>query len=313
MTTLILSAFAPVFAMIVTGYLARVSGWLPAEVWPGVNTLNYRLLLPCFLFAALAQADFAASGLVPLALASGAASLLVAALAVIAARLAGLSAADSAPLVAVAALWNLVMFMALSARLFGAEAHAASVAVLGPGAIVGAALTVAAFALARRAEGGSKGPLALRRLALDPLVVGALAGLVANLTGLAALPLWVDAIALMGAGATAAILIAMGAGLEFDKLRGRYLALILAAGLRALIAPAVFLGLGLALGLPGQHVVLLTLAGGAPGAAIIYAIATDLNGQRPLTAGMLTASVLASALALPAFTALAIGLTGATP
>ena len=306
MTAAILSAFAPVFAMIIAGYLVRVTGWLPAPVWSGVNRLNYRLLLPCFLFAALAQADFGGSGLVLLAAASGGASLVVAALALVLAKALRLDRAATAPLLAVAGLWNLVMFMALSARLLGPEVYAASAAILGPGTLVGAAIAVAAFALMRAGSNG----IGLKRLALDPLVVGTLAGLFFNLTGLTAVPLITETLALMGAGATAAILISMGAGLEFDALKGRVGPLSLAALLRAVVAPAVFLAFGLALRLPAEHVVLLTLAGGAPGAAITYAIATELDGERPLTAGMLTASVLISALALPAFTALAIAMTG---
>lgn len=306
MTAAILSAFAPVFAMIIAGYVVRVTGWLPAPVWSGVNRLNYRLLLPCFLFAALAQADFGGSGLVMLAAASGGASLAMAALAFLLARALRFDAAAAAALLAVAGLWNLVMFMALSARLLGPEAYAASAAILGPGAVVGAAIAVAAFAVARSGSNA----VGLKRLALDPLVVGTIAGLAFNLTGLTALPLITDTVVLMGAGATAAILISMGAGLEFDALKGRVAPLSLAAILRAVAAPAAFLAAGLALGLPAEHVVLLTLAGGAPGAAITYAIATELDGERPLTAGMLTASVLVSALALPAFTALAIAVTG---
>lgn len=306
MTAAILSAFAPVFAMIFVGYVVRVTGWLPKEVWAGVNRLNYRLLLPCFVFAALAQADFSDPSLIGLAAISTGLGLAMAALAFALARALGYRASTIAPLVAVAAFWNLVMFMALSARLLGPDVYAASAAILGPGTVIGAAVAVAGFAWA---QSGSR-DLGLKRLALDPLVVGALAGLAFNLTGFTAIPLLTESIALMGAGATAAILISMGAGLEFDKLKGHVAPLSLAAMLRAIISPALFLGVGLALQLPAEYVVLLTLAGGVPGAAIAYAIGTEFDGDRPLTAGMLTASVPVSALALPVFTALAIALTG---
>ena len=306
MTAAILSAFAPVLAMILTGYVVRATGWLPAPVWFGVNALNYRLLLPCLLFAVLAQADFSAPGLIRLAVASATASLAMAMIALLAAKLFRLDRGATAPLLAVAGLWNLVMFMALGARLLGPDLYAASAAILGPGTIVGAAIAVAAFALTRS---GSTG-IGVKRLALDPLVLGTLAGLAFNIAGLTAIPLLTETVALMGAGATAAILISMGAGLEFRALRGRVAPLSLAALLRAVAAPAVFLTIGLTLGLPAEHVVLITLAGGAPGAAVTYAIATEFNGERTLTAGMLTASVLASALALPVFTALAIAATG---
>jgi malonate transporter len=306
MTAAIPTAFAPVFAMIFVGYLVRVTGWLPKEIWPGVNRLNYRLLLPCFVFAVLAQADFASANLIGLAVISTALSLALAGLTFMLARLFGFSVGATAPLVAVATLWNLVMFMALSTRLLGPEVYAASAAILAPGTIIGAAITVAAFA---RAQSGST-TLGLKRLALDPLVVAALGGLTFSLTGLAGLPLVTESVALIGASATAASLISMGAGLEFDKLKGHLAPLSLAAVMRAVVSPVLFLCVALALNLPAEHVVLFTLAGGVPGAAIAYAIGSEFDGDRPLTAGMLTASVPVCAVALPAFTALAISLTG---
>ena len=58
MTQIILSAFLPVFLIIVLGYGVRALGYIPREHWRGVNALNHRLLLPSFLFALLAQAQF---------------------------------------------------------------------------------------------------------------------------------------------------------------------------------------------------------------------------------------------------------------
>ena len=51
---------------------------------------------------------------------------------------------------------------------------------------------------------------------------------------------------------------------------------------------------------------LLVLATGGPSAAFVYAVATEFDGETGLTAGMITLTVLVSAIALPVLTALTL-------
>jgi Predicted permeases len=134
-------------------------------------------------------------------------------------------------------------------------------------------------------------------------------GLVGSFAGLAdRAPVVVGALELLGAGAMAVILMAMGAGLDFATLKGRIRLLAAAAVLRCGMGAAVFLGGALALGLTGDALVVMALAGAAPGAAFTYAIAADFKGETGLVAGMLTLSVLVSAAVLPLAAAFALRL-----
>jgi len=99
----------------------------------------------------------------------------------------------------------------------------------------------------------------------------------------------------------AVILLAMGAGLDFAALKGRLRALAAAALLRSLISPAIYLALALGFGLRGEEAALLALAGGAPAAAVTYAFAADFKAEPGLVAGMITLTVLTSAITLPGF------------
>lgn len=295
MTASILLAFLPVFAVIAAGYAVRASGYLPREFWRGVNALNHRLLLPAFLFVLLAGADLSHDGAPKLAAlsASGAALLLV--VAGVAARLARLKPGPAAAAVAVTVQWNFVLTLALVQRLAGAEAAPLAAAAVAPGVLLGAAITVAGFALA----GGSGLAAALGRMARDPLVLAGIGGLAANLIGLERYAPVMTPIELVGAGALPVILLAMGAGLDFAALKGRVTTLILGAGLRCLAGPAIFLGLALAFGVTGPGAVVLALAGAAPAAAFVYAVAADFETETGLTAGMITLSVLLSAAVSP--------------
>ncbi|KAA5804490.1 hypothetical protein F1654_00310 [Alkalicaulis satelles] len=300
MSALIASAFAPVFAMIALGWLVRASGLMDRTLWSGVNALNHRVLLPAFLFVMITRADLSGDHVGELALASTSGSLIMIALGLAAGRALGLKPAETAALTAVAALWNLVLTMALAERLFGPDITGAAVVL--PGVVLGAGAAVAGFA----ASQGAGPRAALQRIVRDPVLIACAAGMAANLAGLARLPFLLTPLELTAAGTMAVILLAMGAGLDFAALKGRLRALAAAALLRTLIAPAIYLGLALAFGLRGESAALLALAGGAPAAAVTYAFAADFRSEPGLVAGMITLTVLTSALALPLVTALAL-------
>lgn len=307
MIATILSAFWPVFALIALGYGVRASGLMARPLWSGVNALNHRILLPAFLFTLLAASELTGPHAGWLALVSILAALILTALSVIASRLLKLSRGEAAALITVAVIWNLVLTLALAERLLGPDIQQAGAILVAAGILTGAIIAVIGFSSAQ--SGSVTG--AMKSVALDPVILALLAGVAASFTGFAD---WAGALLtpldVLGAGAMAIIVLSMGAGLDFSALKGRVGTLFLGAGLRTLAGPLVFGALALLLGLEGELLVLAVIAGAAPGAAFAYAIADNFKGETGLIAGMLTASVLMSALALPVFTALAIALTG---
>jgi len=304
MFTTILPAFMPVFALIAFGYAVRASGLMERSLWGGVNALIHRVLLPALLFTLLARADFSGAQAGGLALASAAGSLMMITLSLITARVMKLKAGEAAAFLSVSVLWNLVLVLALAERLFEQIITANAAAVVTPGVVIGAITAVAAFSFARQEGGVSAGHKIIR----DPVLIACAAGLAVNATGLAALPGLMAPLDLAGSGAIAAILLAMGAGLDFSALKGRIAVLAAGALMRTLVGACVYLALALLFGFRGEHAALLALAGGAPAAAFTYAVASDLNGETGLTAGMITLSVLTSAVLLPAAAALALAL-----
>jgi malonate transporter len=305
MTALILTAFIPVFAIIALGYGVRASGYMPRGLWAGVNALNHRILLPAFLIALFARSDLTGADAPRLAAAATAAGLALIGVGVVTARLLKSSSGETAALTAVVVQWNVVLTLVLAERLLGANAAEPAAAVIAAGVVVGAATAVASFALA----GSGSLTQAGRRIVLDPVILACAAGLIASFAGLGdRAPAIVGALELLGAGAMAVILMAMGAGLDFAALKGRLRLLAAAAALRCGLGATVFLGAAFALGLTGDAVVIMALAGAAPGAAFTYAVAADFKGETGLVAGMLTLSVLVSAVVLPLAAAFALSL-----
>jgi len=301
-TLAILSGFPPVFAVIAIGYGARASGLLPETSWAGVNQLNYRVLLPAVLFVTLAGVDLAAPGFAAVALCAFIASLAAGVIGLAAGLGARLKREEAAALVIVSTGWNLFFFLALSDSVFGPEARRHAVAALAAGAIAIPILATLAAAWGARRPG-------LDALLKSPVLLGALAGVLAAPLDLPErAPLLMAPLEILSAGALGVILLAIGGGLRFVALKGRTGLLARAALARSLAAPAAFIAIGWAAGLRGEPLGVLALAGGAPGAAFLYALIREHDGPADLAAGMITASVLASAVLLPGFTLAALAL-----
>lgn len=304
MTQIILSAFLPVFIVIALGYGVRASGYIPRELWRGVNALNHRLLLPSFLFTLLAQAQFDGVSSLTLAGVSALGSAIMIALALGLGRFLSTAGRITAPMIATAVMWNIVLTLALADRLLGDSIASAGAAVSATGVIIGAAAAVASFAL----TSGRGLNAAMSKTARDPVVLACVLGLLANLSGLGQITFLTAPIEMIGAGSMAVILLSMGAGLDFKALKGRLTVLSSTAVLRTVVGPVVYLGLALAFGLTGDLAVLMAIAGAAPAAAFIYAVAADFDGEAGLTAGMITLSVLTSLITLPVAAAIALSL-----
>lgn len=303
MTVQIISAFAPIFALIALGYGVRASGWMPRALWSGVNALNHRLVLPAFLFTLLARTPLDdALGLMAV---SALGSVLLIALAWTTARMLGRSPGERAALIALTTLWNLVLTLAIAERLLGPDSAGPGAAIVVPGVVIGAAVSVAAFA---QAATGSM-TLAASKISRDPVILACVLGLIVSTLGLAdRVPALFTPLDMLGAGAMAIIVLSIGAGLDFPALRGRIGVLVTAALLRTVAGSVLFISLALLFQLDSDAVVIFAIAGAAPGAAFTYAVAADFNGETELMAGMLTLSVLFSALVSPIAAALALSL-----
>lgn len=299
MTLDILSGFLPVFAVIAIGYGVRASGLLPRPAWRGINSLNYRVLLPALLFVTIARTDFTGPDSLGLTLLSLAGVGMLAATAFLLIRLLTRSGPIIGAFIAVTSMWNIVLVLALAANLFGPDGADTAIGILVPGTLL--ATLIARYAVAR-----ANGEVRLAGLATDPLVLGLSLGLIASFTPLDQYGQILRPLDMIASGSIGVILLAIGAGLDFGALHGRYRILVSAAALRALASPLIFLVLALAMGFEGQTLAVVMIAAASPTAAFVFALVAEFEGEEGLTAGMITASVLASAVTAPVFVALAL-------
>lgn len=278
--------------LILAGFLICRYTALDRPIWEAAERLVYYLLFPVLLFNSIVRTPLQPAETLSLGGAGMAVALLGMGLAYALRAWPGVDARAHASGAQVAFRFNSYVALALAERLQGAQGVAwvaLLVALCVPLCNVGAVLP-----LARHGGHGL-----IRELARNPLILGTLAGLAANLAGLrlpepAALTLHRIGLAALPLG-----LMAVGAGLRLGALReapGLATALL---AIRHALLPLFALGLGRWLDLAaGQQLVLLMFAA-LPTASSCYVLAARMGGHAAFVAGLVTLSTLVGMLSLP--------------
>ncbi|MDN3544615.1 MAG: AEC family transporter [Roseateles asaccharophilus] len=278
--------------LILAGFLICRYTALDRPIWEAAEKLVYYLLFPVLLFNSIVRTPLQPAETLSLGGAGMAVVLLGMGLAYALRAWPGVDARAHASGAQVAFRFNSYVALALAERLQGAQGVAwvaLLVALCVPLCNVGAVLP-----LARHGGHGL-----IRELARNPLILGTLAGLAANLAGLrlpepAALTLHRIGLAALPLG-----LMAVGAGLRLGALReapGLATALL---AIRHALLPLFALGLGRWLDLAaGQQLVLLMFAA-LPTASSCYVLAAHMGGHAAFVAGLVTLSTLVGMLSLP--------------
>jgi malonate transporter len=286
----------PDFSLILCGYLVCRFTALNRSVWSQVDSLVYYLLFPVLLFHSISRSPLdlmAASRLI------GAALTLCAC---------GIALAYSLPWwpwigrhvdrrahaagAQVAFRFNSFIALALAERLAGAQGLLLIAVVIGtcvPVLNVGAV-----WPMARHARRGM-----LRELARNPLIIGTVGGLAANLIGFS-VPSWLEpAVTRIGNASLALGLMAAGAGLQLGAMhRDRVLAAAVLS-IRHLWLPLAAWLLSHLFHLDTTQTTVLLAFSAMPTASSAYVLASRMGYDGAFVAGLVTLSTLLGMLSLP--------------
>jgi len=289
-------ALAPVFLAILAGWGARISRVVPETAWTGVNRLAYMILAPVFMFTEIVRADLSFEE-VSFAIA-GVSSF--AAMGVLGFAL--WPVAGSGPTFVSAhqgvVRWNTFVILAASAAVLGPEGAALVALLMGPGIPVVNVITVSVHSRWGEGQNASlKG--VLRSLVTNPLLIACLLGLAINLSGIDLPGPAMDFLTIIGRGALGVTLMCVGAGLDLRAITARPGLMAAAVGMKLVVGPLVFVGMGLMAGLQGVHLAVLAIAGAAPSPPAAYILTREMGGEPRFMAGHITATTLLSAVAIP--------------
>jgi len=307
----VVSALLPVFLVIALGVLLKQTLLPERAAWDSLERLTFYVLFPALLTVTTATADLSE---VPAAGVGGALALAIlilsAFLLLLRRPISHALAINGAAFTSVfqgSVRWNTYVALGIAGSLYGTFGLAlASVAIV---AMVPLLNFICVLVLARYAADKAPGARATAGQVLrNPLIWSVLAGIAINVAGV---PLPVVAVSfgeILGRGALALGLLAVGAGLELDKALRPNAAVIATIVLKLAVMPAIAIALGFWFGLEGAALTVVAIASSVPSAPGAYILARQMGGDAPLYARLLSMQTLIALLTIPAVLAIVSGL-----
>lgn len=291
-------ALSPVFALVALGFGLRKFGFPGAGFWPVAEKLTYFVLFPALLFESLANAKIDAAIAGPMAASLAGGVLVMATLALCLRPLIGLTGPGFTSLFQGAIRPNTYVGIAVALGIWGESGVA--LCAIAIAAVVPLVNVLCVAVLARLGAGQAPGVVPFVKAVVgNPLILACAGGAFANVSGLTLPAMLSETLALMGKGALLLGLMAVGAALELDRLKGDVTALGLITAAKLVVIPALTALGAMLLGVEAQAFGVAVMYAGLPVSASSYVLASQMGGDKALMAGAVTATTLLAVLSLP--------------
>ncbi|MDQ0315227.1 AEC family transporter [Amorphus orientalis] len=308
-TDTLIGVILPVFGLIGIGYLVARFGLVSDAVGDALAEFVFKVCLPLLLFRTLATLGWPETSPWPIWLTYFAGVAIIWTIAAITIRrVFGRDARSSVVAGMAAGYSNLVLLgIAVIDQAFG-EAGLVDILVLV--SVHLPIMLVASEILTERAErkdglrSASTSPLMLTRrvaltLLLSPLLIGMMAGIAYNVSGLPFAGLPADLIERIADIAIPMALLSLGMGLKKYGIRGAIVPAAAIGMIKILVFPAiVYLIAAYVVGLPDFHVAVLTISAACPTGVNAYLIANRIGTGQALSANALTLTTVASMVSI---------------
>ena len=293
------SLVLPVFAIIVTGWLAGELGYLSRSLADALVHFAYNVAMPALLIVTIAQEP--ARNLLEwrFLLAFGGGSLICFAIVFLAVRTGGKHDLASSTIHGMAAAMTNTGFVALPIlhAIYGQPAVLpAAVATVFVAAVM---FPITVILLERDARGSSAQSAGLaKQILLNPMVLSTLVGLVWAMTGLP-IPAPVAAyLNMIAAALTPCALFAIGLGLSVDGLRSNLTASFALATVKLVVMPLIVYGLCVITGLNPLYTVAAVICAAVPTAKTVYVLAHEHKVEEKLVAATVSVTTMLSVATL---------------
>ncbi|MEH2511848.1 malonate transporter [Nitrobacteraceae bacterium AZCC 1564] len=288
----------PVFAIIVTGWLAGWSGYISRSLADGLVHFAYNIAMPALLIVTIAQEPARNFLEWRFLLAFGGGSILCFGLVFLAVRIGwGRDLANSTMYGMAAAMTN-TGFVALPIlhSIYGQPAVLpAAIATVFVAGVMFPATVILLESRGRGTHGQSAHSLVLmKHIALNPMVLSTAIGLVWAITG-QPIPAPVAAyMNIFAAALTPCALFAIGLGLSLEGVRSNLASSVVLAAVKLVIMPLIVYGLCVATGLNPLYTIAAVVCAAVPTAKTVYILAGEYKVEEPLVAATISITTLLS-------------------
>ncbi|NUR12826.1 MAG: AEC family transporter [Bradyrhizobium sp.] len=294
------SLVLPVFAIIVTGWLAGEIGYLSRSLADALVHFAYNVAMPALLIITIAQES--AHNLLEwrFLFAFGGGSFICFALVFLAVRAGGRHDLASSTIHGMAAAMTNTGFVALPIlhAIYGQPAVLpAAVATVFVAAVMFPITVILLEKRDARVKSAHSAGLA-KQIVLNPMVLSTLIGLVWAITGLL-IPAPVAAyLNMIAAALTPCALFAIGLGLSVEGLRSNITASFALAAVKLVIMPLIVYGLCVAVGLNPLYTVAAVVCAAVPTAKTVYVLAHEHKVEEKLVAATVSITTMLSVATL---------------
>jgi predicted permease len=300
----IASLMLPIFAIILSGWLAGASGYLPRTLAGPLMQFAYFIAMPALVFLTVAREPLGSLMDWRFLAAFGGGSLICFAAVLLAARI-GLRArlGTCAMLGAIVSMTNtgFVALPILRALQGKPGVLAAAVATVFVGAIMFPALVVL-LEIDQHASSSKKRAGALaKQIGTNPVILATLLGLLWSVGGLSLPAPVVTYLGLLGEALTPCALFAIGLDLSISELRGHASRYALLTALKLVVMPMVVYGLCIAAGLNRAFTIAAVICAAVPTAKSAYVLASEYDVEKTLTGAAISMTTLVSIATLLAW------------
>jgi malonate transporter and related proteins len=292
----------PVFAIIVTGWLAGWLGYISRSLADGLVHFAYNVAMPALLFVTIAQEPARSFLEWRFLFAFGGGSILCFMLVFLAVRAgSGRDVASSTMYGMVAAMTN-TGFVALPIlhSIYGQPAVLpAAVATVFVAAVMFPTTVILLESGGRGTHGLSARPVVLvRQILLNPMVLSTLIGLAWAIVGLP-IPAPIAAyMNIFAAALTPCALFAIGLGLSVEGMRSNLAASLVLAAVKLVIMPLIVYGLCVVSGLEPLYTIVAVVCAAVPTAKTVYILAREHRVEEPLVAATVSITTMLSVATL---------------
>jgi malonate transporter and related proteins len=288
----------PVFAIIVTGWLAGWLGYISRSLADGLVHFAYNIAMPALLVVTIAQEPARQLLEWRFLLAFGGGSLLCFALVCVAVRAGWQRDLASSTIHGMTAAMTNTGFVALPIlhALYGQPAVLpAAIATVFVAGVMFPATVILLESAGRGAHGRSaRAGVLMKQVVLNPMVLSTMSGLAWAITGLP-IPAPIAAyLNILAAALTPCALFAIGLGFSAEGMRANLAASAVLAAVKLVIMPLIVYGLCVASGLNPLYTIAAVVCAAVPTAKTVYILAGEYKVEEPLVAATVSITTLLS-------------------
>lgn len=294
----IVVALIPIVLLIGLGYAMKQRQFLADSFWPGAERLSYFILLPALFVHGLATADLAGIPIWGMVAALIGSTVLAALVLIALNRFIAPNGPAFTSVFQGGVRFNNYVGITAAVGLIGA--HAVPLAAVANAAVVP---TVNVLCVIVFAHYGSAKPTVhgiLRGIALNPLVIGCVIGIVLQVTQIGLPPGIEGCVKALGHASLPLGLLCVGAALDWKALGRGLTSTVWASTAKFVLMPLATAVICLWLGLDREAIIVAVLFQSLPTASSAYVMARQLGGDAELMAGIVAFQTVIAIIAVPA-------------